>query len=1221
MPSLREHPDRHFEIPETRLGWRSRDDINPADLGRFSAAPLAREPGGAGGEMAHVRCQAVWVGGVEIPSEVVDAHRSGRLVLFIGAGASRDSPSDLPDFRRLTKAIADDAHFPVNDGDLLHPDVVLGRIEDRGVDVHLRVAEHLGDPHSKYNQLHKALADLALSSSRLRIVTTNFDRHLSSAIAPRAIEGEEYAAPALPVGNDFTGLVYLHGTLSQPPARLVVTDGDFGRAYLRDAWAARFLERMFAEFSVLFIGYSHGDVVMRYLARALGPDGHRYVLTDTPKAPDWKDLGLRPIGYEVVDGSHAALCGALTRWAEIAGMGLLDHRQRVADLVASPPSEIPEDASYVEDLITDPDRVVLFTEFARAPEWLDWASTQTVFKDLLIRGSKPSKTGRALAGWFVEFFVMEEEHTARALSRVTESSGYLGPEICHEIGSHLHGRAAPRPDWLGLWLVLLLRDAPTEAGPWIDYALQASTWPADREQILLLFDHLTEPTAGLTPAFGLGPPHLDIHVRGDDHWLRKAWAEVLKPNLSEVAHAVVAMADRHLRRAHDLQVAASPGNSSWDAVSFGRHAIEPHPQDRYAEPIDVLIDAARDGLEALLDASHPIAVGYLRSWAEADSQILRRLAIHGWTHTTDCDSSAKLDWVVRSGWLLDHRVRHEIFRLVADALPAASDETVEALISAAFERDEEESEHLPYERFNALVWMDRARPDHPRITAALAEAHAVDSNWQARTDPDLTHSIEVGFVPSRPPMSVESFHEQVEANPSRVLSTLRHFKGVSSWEGGPTWEDSLALVTSAIQTEPSDGYRLLDVEPQDPEVTRAVINGWSRAALDGEAAPEVLRRIAALDHTALARDLARMLADGGRSEGYPTDWTAVPGARQLAQELWRLIPDEEVVFGGTDWLTRAINHPGGHLAQFWLQVVQHDWRKDEEAWSGLAEEHRKAFETMLAGTSGESRTQMAEVICASRLHFLFAADQGWTVQNVMPLLDWTDPLRARRAWNSFTGWGRWNDRMLGAGLMEHYLNAARHLDEFDDEHQGRVLGHLAGIALTSDRDPRDWLPGVIVDLSDEERPKFAEKVADVLEELPREAVEHQWSRWMQRYWNDRLASIPTQLSLDEAAAMAGWIPFLTGSFGAGVQLVTRRPGRFREHDDVLRHLEQHIDDSPDACAAIIGHLMRSTEQPWWGGYQLHRLMPRLRAGSDPAQIRVIVEEAMRLGLSNPDGWQ
>ncbi len=1023
------------------------------------------------------------------------------------------------------------------------------------------------------------------------------------------------------MSNDFTGLVYLHGMLTQPHHRLVVTDGDFGKAYLRDAWAARFLERMFAEFSVLFIGYSHGDVVMRYLARALGPDGRRYVLTDTPEARDWVDLGLRPIGYEVVEGSHAALGRALGRWAEIAGMGLLDHRRRVAELVASPPSGIPEDASYMEKLIADPDRVRLFAEFARESEWLDWASTQPVFKKLFTRGSPPSECGSVLARWFVEFFAMDEEHSELALQVVSENGGNLGLEICRELGRRLTPRDAPRHACLGIWLVLLLRDAPDPESRWFDLALVGSAWPSDRELILLLFDHLTEPTAELALSLGIGPPTLEIRLRGRDHSLLEAWDQVLKPNLSEAAPAVAAIADRHLRRMRDLQVAAHPDSRRWDAVSFRRSAIEPHSQDDHPKPIDVLIDAARDSLEALLDTSHPIAVGYLESWADTESQILRRLAIHGWTHRKDVDSSAKLDWVVRSGWLFDHRVRHEIFRLIADALPAADDQDVEALIVAVLDSDHEEPEHRPYERFNTLVWMDRSRPGDPRITAALAEARTVNPSWQARPHPDLTHSIEVGFVPSRPPMSVETFHQQLETAPSELLSTLQNYKDVNPWEGQPTWEDSLNLIVAAVRDIPSDGYLLLEIEPGDTEVTQAVIRGWSRAELDADTAAEVLRRIGPLADTSVAGELAQMLSDGSRFEGHPTNWSAIAGARQLARDLWGMIPAEETVIGGNDWLTRAITHPGGHLAEFWLGAVEHDWHADQEAWSGLTAEHRGALETMLTGSPGETRTHMAEVICASRLHFMFAADPEWTTRNVMPLLDWSDPARAQRAWNSFTSWGRWNDQMLDAGLMGHYLDAARHLGEFEPEHQRLILGHLAGIALTSDRDPLVWLPGVIVDLEDDKRPEFADEVAHILADLPSEAVEHQWSRWMHRYWSDRLASVPTQLSIDEASAMARWIPFLTASFKEGVQLVTIRAGQFREHDNLLRDLERHIDNSPGACARVIGHLMRSTVKPWWGGHRLHELISRLQAGGDPADIGLIAEEATRLELPNPDGWQ
>lgn len=1163
----------------------------------------------------------MWVGGVEIPRELVDAHRRGDLVLFVGAGASKDPPANLPDFDGLTRAIAGQALYDLEPGPVAHPDVVLGRIKDRNVDVHRLVADELSDPASTYNRLHEAIVDLGLSGPDLRIVTTNFDRHLTSALGARGATADEYAAPALPVGNDFTGIVYIHGTLSRPPRHLVVTDDDFGRAYLRDAWAARFLERMFGRFTVLFIGYSHADVVMRYLARALGPDGHRYVLTSNPGDQDWIDLGLRPIGYEVVGGSHAALGNAVAGWATNAAMGLLDHRGSVAGLVAAPPTGIPEDESYLEELIADPARVDLFTEFARGSEWLDWTFQQAVFKRLFTRGLEPAQTDWALARWFVEFFVMEEELTDKALSIATEGGGFIGPEVCNAIGGLLHARGAPRPDWLGPWVVLLLRDAPPSLTHWLDYAFVGSTWPNDREQTLLLFDLLTEPAVRLEPSFGFGGARLEIHLRGDEHWLEQGWEQLLRPNLAEVLYDVASIVDRHLRRVRQLQVGAQPQNPDWDSVSFGRSAIEPHPQDRYREPIDVLIDAARDVIELMFDRSDPAAVGYVASWAAAESQILRRLAVHGWAYRADVDATAKLEWVVRTGWFDDHRVHHEVFRLIALAIPDASDEAIGALVAQILKTAEGEEDFVAYERYNALVWMNRHRPDHPTIMSALAEAHAVNPEWAERENPDLTHSMEVGFAPSRPPMSVAEFHHALRENRGEALVALEAFKGAGPWDGGPTWEDALTLIRDSVQAEPGDGFEVLEIRSDD-EVVRAVIEGWSRADLTADAAAKVVALVITLDLAAVVRDLARMLSSGGRMEGHPTDWTGFPGARHLALELWNAIPDDGAIDQQElDWLHRAINHPGGNLAEFWLHVVQRDWRANEEAWSGLTDEHRSALEMMLHGPPDRSRTQMAEVIIVSRLHFLFAADPSWTSANALPLLDWSDPDRARRCWNSFSAWGRWSDQLLDAGLMDLYLDAVRHISEIDGRDQ-RLLAHLAGIATTSVRDPLEWLPGVLVDLRDEDRVRLADDVAEILDDLPQAAVEHQWSRWINRYWGNRLNSLPTQLSIDECSAMAGWVPFLGAFFDAGLELALMQPGRFRDHDGVLRHLdgEGHVDRAPDACALLIGHLLRDTVAPWYGGWHLQQLWPRLRSGSRPEHLEVIVEQALRLGIGNPESW-
>ena len=164
---------------------------------------------------------------------------------------------------------------------------------------------------SRPNRLHEAIIDLANAGPPVRIVTTNYDLQLSSVLTARGIQVEESMGPALPMGDDFSGLVYLHGSLRQEHRLLVVTDADFGRAYLTDAWAARFLERMFATYTVLFIGYSHNDIVMSYLARALPADSARFVLTSEPGAPHWRRLRVQPVGYPIMSGTHSALTDAV----------------------------------------------------------------------------------------------------------------------------------------------------------------------------------------------------------------------------------------------------------------------------------------------------------------------------------------------------------------------------------------------------------------------------------------------------------------------------------------------------------------------------------------------------------------------------------------------------------------------------------------------------------------------------------------------------------------------------------------------------------------------------------------------------------------------------------------------------------------------------------------------------------------------------------------------
>ena len=408
-------------IPTSRRPWTVYG-CSATMLRPFRAGPSSRRSATLLGR--HSTVPHMWFQQAEVPDDLVGAARDGRLVIFVGAGASRDAPSALPDFKQLVTDIGTQVNSVPTELQLERPDVFLGDLADMKIDVHSLVAKAIDPPGSAPNRLHHAIMSLAAVHPPLRVVTTNYDQHLEAAARTDRLEVEVFHAPALPIGDDFTGVIHLHGALGQHPRHLVVTDTDFGHAYLREAWAARFLERMFAVFTVLFIGYSHGDVVMQYLARSLGREGRRYVLTADADSADWARLGLTAISYPVVEKSHAALADALERWAELTAWGRLDHRRRIAALVEQGPPSIPEELSYLERALAHPEHIRFFTETATAAAWLQWAATRPEFTLLFTApptdDSVAEAVSRTLTRWFTDNSAFVEKHSPAALRLVRD---------------------------------------------------------------------------------------------------------------------------------------------------------------------------------------------------------------------------------------------------------------------------------------------------------------------------------------------------------------------------------------------------------------------------------------------------------------------------------------------------------------------------------------------------------------------------------------------------------------------------------------------------------------------------------------------------------------------------------------------------------------------------------------------------------------------------------
>lgn len=1161
----------------------------------------------------------MWIRDVDVPTELVAAARSGELVVFVGAGASRSEPSGLPDFRSLIQGIGSLVDSPPSDDDERHPDTYLGRLGDRGIPVHRLVANAISKAGSRPNSLHHAIVRLASVHPSPRIVTTNYDVHLTTAAVAEGLSLPVYEAPALPVGDDFLGIVHLHGSLDQESRRLVVTDKDFGRAYLLEAWAARFLERMFSTFTVLFIGYSHGDVVMQYLARSLGPSGKRFVCTSDGDDPAWRRYGLIPVPYAVVDDNHDSLQQFVARWAELASMGQTQHRSLIRELVAAGPPAIPEEVSYLEEVLEHPERIRYFVETARGPHWLAWVTERPGFLALFDRDRAATDPSRTLMSWVAEFGMLDQTTSSPALKAM---GGRPWPPHTRQAVVHRLLAADRQMDsQLSPWLLLAIQNAPGSRDDLLDMLLASGTWGRHISLAITLFEDRTRPLLRPAVSFVDGETaRFEVHLPGDEHWLTEAWASVFLPALGEHLHAITASVDQQIVR---LYRALHSLGSGFDPFSFHRSAIEPHEQDSFREPVDVLIDAARDCVEHALDRDVQLADRCIDSWVTRDEALFRRIAVHAYRMRSDRTADEKLRWLDAQNLLWDLPLQHEVYLLLKDALSTANDEMVQRFLDAAAAGPPAAGadDVSPYRSYNLLAWLARSAPDRPGVSQAFQDAQAAHPDFAVREHPDLNRHMTSGFIENTPPYSADELHARIADDPTAAIMALRSYESESFPFTGPTWTGALRSLQSCVSAHPLDGLRVADVlQPDDGDLRNAIIHGWAAADLDDEALIDVLTAIDSWDLDEIRDASAKMLSNGGNQTS-PTPWHQHARARDIARKLWPTQPSPIAASEDGDLLAEAINHPAGDLAQFWTRAVQWDWTQAGDAWHGLTDELSSELDRMIL--AGDRNGLLAGTFLASQLHFYFAADRDWASSRLLPLFDWGgDANRARGAWQGFLAWGRPNDGLLAAGLLNAYVETCRHVHSLESGLKHQLSTQLASIALGAGGNPLVWLPRFVLAAPETVRVSWADQVGRFLEALDPEEAGRQWERWIGAYWSNRAESIPLPLTSAEGSAMARWLIGLATVRHQAVELLVRTPAGLPQHGGFLHHIHD-LDVASDAAnwATALTHLLRGTTAPHWGlGHYMQDIVEQLRSADPAPDLSQLINEALRLGATDAAEW-
>ena len=283
--------------------------------------------------------------GPNIPDELLTARDLGDVIFFCGAGVSQHQ-AKLPGFAALADEIVDslgsaresparrllakvkELGSMAGVGGLVATDRIFGLLqrEFESVDIRADIAAAIKPKPGYQLGAHRTLIDLATRQGRTRLVTTNFDLLFEEAAPHAPVSGP----PRLPDPRDdraFDGIVHLHGRVDPSYSRaeddeLVISSAEFGRAYLSDGWATRFIQDLLVRFHIVFVGYSADDPPVQYLLEALNLQAeiprrlYAFQAGNVGEATAlWEHRGVQAIAFDSA-GNYAALWDTLTGWAE-----------------------------------------------------------------------------------------------------------------------------------------------------------------------------------------------------------------------------------------------------------------------------------------------------------------------------------------------------------------------------------------------------------------------------------------------------------------------------------------------------------------------------------------------------------------------------------------------------------------------------------------------------------------------------------------------------------------------------------------------------------------------------------------------------------------------------------------------------------------------------------------------------------------------------------------
>lgn len=1180
--------------------------------------------------------------GPTIPVSLMNELDSGGVVFFCGAGISAGAGSGLPGFAALVEYVYRDNHISPDvverealdcdeeDPDRRRPslDKALGLLErpDRlgAQAVRRTVIERLCRPPTGELSVHKALIALSRGDRGVRLVTTNFDN--------RFVETEEQipivdAAPKLPVPtpHNWASLVHLHGRIvsGSDGSDLVLTAADFGRAYLTERWASRFVTELFREFTVVFVGYGIGDPVISYMVDALAAErakGARFAgayafashdgteLGERRARDGWRAKNVRPILYQDRD-QHTLLSDTLVEWARIR-RDPFHARSRIAvkEILNLPAGANDPVVERVTWALQDP---VAAKALADAPPITDEEDYPKIGKWIRLFGesgllscrSKDASPGSERQGSDVRLvtngaqlrdpgtldqtrahlarWLAHHLHVPQVLGWVLRNGGHLHPGLRREVQASLAASDSSIPSRLRTCWTILAHQQPPDRWRfvWTSNHHQAADSELERRQIedeaiksltprLIVQPEPVSSWAFQRPSRNKQDPlegrcHLKLLAGDPDSWRH---IEKIVQDDAVLARHAGTLTD-YLKQA---LVLADDDHSSHPSSSLYRPSIAPHGQNWDERDWTVLIDLARDSYLALAEVDRADGDNLLRQWALSKEPLFRRLALHALTENTESDIqiARKLLLGGRRPGLWESELRREVLRLLrlgGARLPRSLRVEIVRAIHAG-PKPRKRALSAPYARLIRNEQAIRLQ----KLAASGAQLNKMSKALASEVVPDMGGDLhdrdEFTFWQGE----ARLIGDEEFVPPGLQRGSVADFVAAIK-DSGIGREGYRGLALSQPVKAASALRRLADEDEWPTECWNGFLEAFHRLC----SGPKRRARLRAFVGQLVSSAPDWFIADVGSNVAHLVKDLAEDFGTDREQELhvlwaraWSVVGQNHTTIGDLDdVLTDAMNQSAGVLAEAALVRL---WKYKPKPREGLPPPVRPYFYAV----DTEPKGHLGRVMLATSLQGLFAVDPKWAREHLVSRLSPADSDEARDLWAAY-GWSP----TVGPDLLEAYKGPF--LDMLcRPDGGGRRTRSLRGLFMDISLEA----PGMLApeDIRRVVGSMSAEGLADALWGLKRSLKRDPSKRarvwreraqpWLERYWppaasrNTAATSVAMLDMLVEAgdafAEAVQWsLPCLQATGGLGLDFLLETGHGSQHPRSMLALLNAVVDDS------------------------------------------------------------